>query len=357
MDTLLTILKAVLPTGMNLSLKKCIFSVLQAMIVSWSVNILKLASEFVSFAKVPSVVRRIERLLLRGLIKQHDAARSIVSELPSNGRFILSMDGTSWKLGSFKYYVLAVGICFDGVSLPICFMFLPGADITSFVDEIEIMENVVSVVGRERIECLLADREFGNSNFIKWLQINHIRYCLRLRENLYIRKEGQTKGRKLRDVLSSLRLGESIVLRDVYLMRKNTRVRIYATRRLGRGNEESLIILASPLECDYTETLYRKRWSLETAFRGLKSAGFNIEDTHLGVRRFENMLTLLMIAFAAVFIDGLLKIQTLPIPLMKKRLVRRISIFRYGYVDFSMTFGQMLKIGRVCRPKNVMYYA
>ena len=208
MDTLLTILKAVLPTGMNLSLKKCIFSVLQAMIVSWSVNILKLASEFVSDAKVPSAVRRIERMLLRGMIKQHDAAKNIISELPSNGRFILSMDGTSWKLGSFKYYVLAVGICFDGVSLPICFMFLPGADITSFVDEIEIMENVVSVVGRERIECLLADREFGNSNFIKWLQINHIGYCLRLRENLYVRKEGQTKGRKLRDVLSSLRLGE-----------------------------------------------------------------------------------------------------------------------------------------------------
>ena len=133
------------------------------------------------------------------------------------------------------------------------------------------------------------------------------------------------------------------MLRDVYLMRKNTRVRIYATRRLGRGDEESLIILASPLECDYTETLYRKRWSLETAFRGLKSAGFNMEDTHLGTARFQNMLTLLMIAFAPVFIDGLLKIQALPIPLMKKRLVRRISIFRYGYVDLLHDFWSNVK--------------
>lgn len=47
-------------------------SILQAMIVAWSVNILKLASEFVSSAGVASVVRRIERFLLRGLIKQHD---------------------------------------------------------------------------------------------------------------------------------------------------------------------------------------------------------------------------------------------------------------------------------------------
>lgn len=99
MNTLLTILRPICQRGMNLSLKKCLISILQAMIVAWSVNILKLASEFVSRAGVASVVRRIERFLLRGLIKQHEAARSILDALPEKGRFILSMDGTSWKLG------------------------------------------------------------------------------------------------------------------------------------------------------------------------------------------------------------------------------------------------------------------
>lgn len=74
MNTLLTILRPICQRGMNLSLKKCLISILQAMIVAWSVNILKLASEFVSRAGVASVVRRIERFLLRGLIKQHEAA-------------------------------------------------------------------------------------------------------------------------------------------------------------------------------------------------------------------------------------------------------------------------------------------
>jgi hypothetical protein len=144
-------------------------------------------------------------------------------------------------------------------------------------------------------------------------------------------------------VLSSLKLGESVVLHDVWLMRRNTRVRIYATRRTGRNGEESLIILASPLECDYTEALYRKRWTLETAFRALKSAGFNMEETHLGVKRFENMLTLLMIAFAAVFIDGLVKIESLPIPMMKNPNVQRMSIFRYGYVNLLHDFWTNVK--------------
>ena len=253
------------------------------------------------------------------------------------------MDGTSWQLGKFKYYVFAVGICFNGISLLICFTFLPTRVITSFVEEIGIMERVVSLIGHGRIECLLADREFDNSDFIKWLQINHIRYCLRLRENLFMRKEGRKKRRKLREVLSSLKLGESIVLHDVWLMRRNMRVRIYATRRTGRNGEESLIIPASPLECDYTEALYRKRWTLETAFRAMKSAGFNMEETHLGVKRFENMLTLLMIAFAAVFIDGLVKIESLPIPMMKSRNVQRISVFRYGYVNLLYGFRANVK--------------
>ncbi len=343
MDTLLTILKPVLPIGMNLSLRKCIVSVLQAMILTWSVNILKLASEYVSGAKVQSVVRRIERLLSRNLIRQHEAARSIVESLRASGRFILSMDGSSWQLGGFKYYVLAVGICFDGVALPICFRFLPGADITSFVDEIETMESVISILGINRVECLLADREFGNTMFLKWLQSRHIKYCIRLRENLYVRKEGQSEGRKLRDILSSLRNGEAVVLKEVYIVRRNTRVRIYATRRTGRDRQESLIILASPIECDYTEALYRKRWTLETAFRGLKTAGFNMEDTHLGTERFQNMLTLLMIAFATVFIEGLLEIQTLPIPLVKKSNVRRMSIFRYGYVCWLHMYWENVK--------------
>ena len=342
-DSLLTILKPVLPTGMNLSLRKCIVSILQSMILTWSVNILKLASEYVSGAKVQSVVRRIERLLARGLIRQHETARSIIDSLPVNGSFMLSMDGTSWKPGSFKYYVLAVGICFDGVSLPICFRFLPGADITSFVEETETMESVISILGIQRVECLLANRKFGNALFIKWLQSRHIKYCLRLRENLYIRKEGQSGERKLIDILSPLRNGESVVLRDVYLVRRSTRVRIYATRKTGRGGEESLIILASPVECDYTETLYSKRWTLETAFRGLKTAGFNMEDTHLGTECFQNMLVLLIIAFATVFIEGLLEIQTLPIPLVKKRNIRRMSIFRYGYLCWLHKYWENVK--------------
>lgn len=347
MDTLLTILEPILPMGMKLSLKKCLMSILQSMIITWSVNLLKLASGFMTGATVGSSFRQIQRFLLRCVIKQHDAARSIVDSLPEKMRLILSMDGTSWCVGKHKYYVLAVGICFDGIALPICFAFLPGHDITSFVDEIEIMERVVSLLGRERIECLLADREFGNSRFLKWLKCNNIKFCIRLRENLKIKKDGDKNVRSLKGVLSALKVGESVVLREAYIINGNNKVRIYATRRIGRDCEESLIILASPVDYDCTEKLYRRRWALETAFRGLKTAGFNMEDSHLNDKRFQNMLILLMIAFAAAFINGLLKIETLPIPLKKKEMVKRISIFRYGFISMLHDFWSNVKAASV----------
>ena len=32
---------------------------------------------------------------------------------------------------------------------------------------------------------------------------------------------------------------------------------------------------------DEAQSLYKERWQIETAFKALKTSGFNIEDTHL----------------------------------------------------------------------------
>lgn len=56
-----------------------------------------------------------------------------------------------------------------------------------------------------------------------------------------------------------------------------------------------------------------------------------MEETQPGERRLENMLALLMIAFAPAFIDSLVRIKSLPIPMMKSMNVQHMSIFRYDY--------------------------
>lgn len=76
---------------------------------------------------------------------------------------------------------------------------------------------------------------------------------------------------------------------------------------------------------------YQQRWQIGTLFKGLKSSGFNLEQTHLtDIKRLEKLILLVMIAFIwcykiGDFIDSELK----PIKI-KKHGNRAISVFKYG---------------------------
>ena len=73
--------------------------------------------------------------------------------------------------------------------------------------------------------------------------------------------------------------------------------------------------------------------------KNLKKESKNNSKTIIGIV----IGVLLMIAFAAAFIDGLVKIESLPIPMMKSRNVQRLSIFKYGYVNLLHDFWANVK--------------
>lgn len=50
---------------------------------------------------------------------------------------------------------------------------------------------------------------------------------------------------------------------------------------------------------------YKKRWEIETAFRAMKSSGFNIEDTHLQDReRIARLPAMVCIALIWAYLIG-----------------------------------------------------
>lgn len=332
MDILQTILESVWVSGLQLSHKKCLKMLVVAVLATLSVNLVRLARDAFPDVKTLSGVRRIERLLALKIFSITLVGKAIVSALPAQKKYILTMDRTTRELGSRVYNVLAVGICFDGISIPVYFTVCDKRGSTNFAEQISFMEHVLDIIPQQRIECLVADREFGYTNFIKWLGIRHIPFCLRIRENHYVRNSSTGKSCKIKAVLQSLAVGESVVLSDGYIIRGNLKARIYAVRRKVRDGD-SLLILATPVDSSFTDKIYRLRWQIETAFRAMKSAGFNMEDTHLPLGRFNNMLVIIFIAYACAFIDGLHKSQINPIPIMKSNGRRRFSIFSWG-LDF-----------------------
>ena len=82
----------------------------------------------------------------------------------------------------------------------------------------------------------------------------------------------------------------------------------------------------------------KKHEQIETLFRGLKSSGFNLEDTHVThLDRFERLILLVIIAFVwcykiGDYIDSSIK----PIKI-KKHGSRTVIIFRYGLNYLSRT--------------------
>lgn len=346
MDILLTLLDRVLPAGLWLSHQKCIKDLIRAILLTLSINLFKLSRAMMSDAKPTSTVRRIQRLLGLKLFSCTTMGLAIVDCLPRANKYILTMDRTAWELGKRDYNIMAIGICYDGISIPIYFETYDKDGASDFTEEIEFIEHVLDIIPAEKIECIVADREFGNGNFIKWLTIRNIPFCLRLREYFNIRSASSKRVVQIRHKLVSLKLGDSVVLSDTYIVARKIKVRIFATRCKGRlKGEEELLILATPVDSDFTDKIYRLRWQIEVTFRAFKSAGFNMEITHISTNgHFQNMLKFIFIAYAVAFLDGLLRSKSSPIPIMNKTRRRRYSIFSWGLDDVLRLIWANVKI-------------
>ncbi len=74
---------------------------------------------------------------------------------------------------------------------------------------------------------------------------------------------------------------------------------------------------------------YAKRWQIETLFRGLKSSGFNLEDTHVtSLDRLEKLVMLVMIAFVWCYkVGDYIDSEIKPISIMSHGS-RAISVFK-----------------------------
>ena len=96
------------------------------------------------------------------------------------------------------------------------------------------------------------------------------------------------------------------------------------------GRHELQVIISYNQPKDSVET-YRRRWQIETMFKAMKSAGFNMEDTHLtDPERVSKLLMMVMIAFVWCYnIGELVHRKIKPLRILKHGRKEK-SIIRYG---------------------------
>lgn len=270
--------------------------------------------------------RRLQRLISNLHLSQEMLATWIISYI--QGPQPLAMDRTNWKFGSFEINILTLGVLYKGFCIPLFWKLIPHKGCSSFQDRKEVIDKFIQAFGVQKIDSLVADREFVGKEWINYLIELDIEYHTRLKNNVKI-------GRLIEEFLlpiaqfNQLKIGEKIHLpglRKITNQKDSYRCYVSACR----SPQGDLVVIISTKNHEQSLDKYKKRWGIECLFSALKSRGFGLEDTHLNkLDRISNLILLLTIAcFAAVLVGDWLN-ETAPVE-FKTHQQKAVSIFRYG---------------------------
>jgi len=271
---------------------------LLALIVGRSTNLYRVAESFQTTALTESSYRRIKRFF-GGYTYCYEQLGKLILHWLDLKKFELCMDRTNWKFGTKHINYLVVSVIWQGSSIPIAWVCLDKKGGNSNTKErIDLMEKVFKLIPAEKIDSLLADREFIGKEWFKWLDWKGVTCRLRAKENT------QVVGN----------CGKKINAEQLFRHIKLNQIETWHTRRnvsgvlLYIGARRSLKGLLIVVATQRPETMvedYCKRWAIETLFGCLKSRGFDLESTHMSdLEKMEKLLGLLALAFTWCLVTG-----------------------------------------------------
>jgi hypothetical protein len=289
----------------------------------------KLAVAFDSEVKTDSSLRRIQRFMSEYVLNTNLIARIVFSLLPHEPPYRLAMDRTNWKFGSSNINALVLAIVYQGVAFPILFKMMPKFGNSSTAERIEVMQRFIDLFGIESIDCLLADREFVGDTWLAYLNQNRIRYHIRIRENFWVTIPRNGHRVKASWIFSKLKINQFEFLHGIVNVNGQLCYLSASKVKNKQGIPELQIIVSfnKPVEA---QSLYKERWQIETAFKAMKTSGFNIENTHLTeIDRIDKLFALVIIAFVWAYKAGIYLNAISPIKI-KKHGRKAKSLFKHG---------------------------
>jgi len=297
----------------------------------------KLASGFENNCSSDSSLRRIQRFMAEYSLDKDLIARLIFALLPHEPPYSIAMDRTNWKFGQSNINILVLAIVYKGVAFPILFKLMPKRGNSNTTERIQIINHYIRLFGIESIHYLVADREFVGELWIDYLNFNKIEYHIRIRDNFWVMNPKTGKQFKATWLFSNLKLNQTKFLHSIYYV-NNQLCYLSASKVKNKEGSPEFQIIISFCKPEIAQKIYKERWQIETAFRAMKTSGFNLEDTHLTeIERIEKLVAIVTIAFSWAYLVGIyLHEQVKPIRILNNGK-RAKSFFKYG-LTYIATF-------------------
>jgi len=296
---------------------------------SRSVHLSKVAENIPGKAYLPSLTRRLRRLLDNRAIQVRDwyepIAKSIIERLAA-GEIRLIIDGS--KVG-FGHQLLMVAIAYRRRAIPLVWTWVKGSRGHSTVQkQLALLGYVRSLIPAGCSVLLVGDAEFGEVAVQKQLAKWHWHYVLRQKGRYLLRPKDQSYAVRLDSLVQ--KAGQSVWLASCRLTAKYA----YPVNFLAywKPGEKDPWLLATNLENPLvTRIAYQRRMWIEEAFGDMKSNGFDLESTHL---RHFSRLSRLTLAVVLLYV-WLLTFGSRVIKSGQRHLVDRsdrrdLSLFRIG---------------------------
>ena len=321
--------------SVNLARIKLMVLLLHALCMVQTVSFHKLAAAMPTDVGWDFSLRRIQRFFAKCVLDLDIIARMIFSLLPVKTELVLSMDRTNWKFGEFNINILMLGVTYKGIAFPFIFSLLPKRGNSNWEERKKIMERFIRLFGQDCIDCLVADREFIGKEWIGWLNSRRIRYYIRIRQNFWIVKP--STGERIRAwwLFNDLRVGQEKFYHKLFL-HKGEYVYLAGSRIKNSDGIPELQILICFSRPEGAVLTYKKRWEIETAFKAMKSSGFNIEDTHMrDMKRIARLVAMVCMALVWAYLVGEHKdINNKPIRILKHGGKAKLLV-KYGLEEIA----------------------
>jgi hypothetical protein len=273
-------------TKWHLARQKMIFALIFSIIETRSVQFPELATKLNAAARNESNLRRIQAFFANYELDYRVMAYALMSFVTTQ-KCRISIDRTNWRFGDQNINILTLTVYSHGVGLPILWSMLDKKGNSNAQERINLLEEFVSLFGKERILCLTGDREFIGKTWLKWLIDHQISFALRFPvSHLLTLRNGEIWRADALLAQQQERYFQAVIVDGVRLN--------MALKQL----EGDWLLVGGSLPVKKLFAFYRYRWSIETFFQSLKKRGFHLEDTHLkDLERLKKLMALVGLGF------------------------------------------------------------